>query len=92
MMIHATKVSGNLSAAPIYVSYLNPEMNTATQWIVGANAFDGATRNDGFKLLSFTVQSLVPEPGVWATMILRLGLTGVALRRRRVPGRALARV
>lgn len=82
MILHATEVQGELSKAAGYVSYLNPGMNTGYSWIVGADAFDGRARNDGFKLAAFNVQSPVPEPATWLSMILGLGMLGGALRRR----------
>ena len=82
MILHATEVQGNLSGAAGYVSYLNPGMNTGYSWIVGADAFDGRARDDGFKLAAFNVQLPVPEPATWASMILGLGMLGAFLRRR----------
>lgn len=92
MILHATEVNGTGSSAK---TFLNPGMNTGTEWIIGADAFDtglsgGNLRfpDDAFKLAGFSVQAPVPEPSVWASMILGLGMIGSVLRGRRRAGRA----
>ena len=45
--------------------------------------------NDTTLTISGSPAAAVPEPAAWALMIVGFGLTGTALRRRRVPARAL---
>lgn len=48
-----------------------------------------AGQNDTTLTISGSPAAAVPEPAAWALMIGGFGLTGAALRRRRVPARAL---
>ncbi|MDO6415696.1 PEPxxWA-CTERM sorting domain-containing protein [Sphingomonas sp. BIUV-7] len=60
---------------------------TASVWLVGASFL--ATRNDGFKISSLTVNytpSAVPETSTWAMMVVGFGALGAAMRKRRAPG------
>lgn len=58
--------------------------NYGNIWLVGASFANADGKFDAFKFSGATVRTAVPEPATWAMMIIGFGLTGAAMRRRKV--------
>jgi PEP-CTERM motif len=78
-----TYQSGSVGASGNSTRSINPQGLSGNTWLIGASFSNPDRRLDGFKLQSISVNSAVPEPGTWMTMLLGFGLLGGAMRYRR---------
>ncbi len=66
---------------------VNPGLVTSNVWLIAAKIGNNDTYKDAFKVKGFTYfdpnHAAVPEPSTWALLILGMGMTGAAMRRRR---------
>lgn len=62
---------------------INPQGFSGNTWLIGASFSNPDRKLDGFKLQSIAVNSAVPEPGTWLTLLFGFALLGSAMRYRR---------
>lgn len=62
---------------------INPQGFSGNTWLIGASFSRPDRTLDGFKLQSVVVNSAVPEPGTWLTLLVGFALLGSAMRYRR---------
>jgi hypothetical protein len=80
--------SGNSGTSGSNTRSFNPSNLVGNVWLISAsmaNNYGGDSKIDSFKLNTLQVSFLgpLPEPEVWATMIIGFGFIGAAMRRKR---------